>query len=163
MSISIQGLHHAAYRCRDSELTRKFYEDFLELPLVEALPIKTTQTGRKASVLHTFYQMENGGCIAFFEEPHTPFEFKEQRDFDLHLALEVDYQTLERMMQKAQTEAISYRGPSDHDFIHSIYFRDPNGYVVELAATPPDKQGNGFDPSRAKDLLAQWQQEKQAS
>ena len=52
MSISIQGLHHAAYRCKDSELTRKFYEDFLELPLVEALPITTTQTGREVSVAH---------------------------------------------------------------------------------------------------------------
>ena len=27
----IKGLHHNAYRCRDSEETRKFYEDFLGL------------------------------------------------------------------------------------------------------------------------------------
>ena len=36
---SIKGLHHAAYRCRDSEETRAFYEDFLGLPLVDALRI----------------------------------------------------------------------------------------------------------------------------
>ena len=24
------------------------------------------------------------------------------------------------------------RGPSDHEFVHSIYIRDPNGYVFEL-------------------------------
>jgi len=42
----IKGLHHAAYRCRDSEETRHFYEDFLGLRLVEAFEIKTTQTGR---------------------------------------------------------------------------------------------------------------------
>ena len=30
----IKGLHHNAYRCRDSEETRRFYEDFLGLPLV---------------------------------------------------------------------------------------------------------------------------------
>ena len=35
----IKGLHHAAYRCRDSEETRKFYEDFLELPLAHTLHI----------------------------------------------------------------------------------------------------------------------------
>ena len=29
----IKGLHHNAYRCRDSEETRRFYEDFLGLPL----------------------------------------------------------------------------------------------------------------------------------
>ena len=32
----IKGLHHNAYRCRDSEETRRFYEDFLGLPLVNA-------------------------------------------------------------------------------------------------------------------------------
>jgi len=32
----IRKLHHAAYRCRDSEETRRFYEDFLGLPLVNA-------------------------------------------------------------------------------------------------------------------------------
>ena len=42
----IKGLHHNAYRCRDSEETRKFYEDFLGLPLVNAFKIETTQTGR---------------------------------------------------------------------------------------------------------------------
>ena len=36
MSINIKGLHHNAYRCRDSEETREFYEDFLGLPLAEA-------------------------------------------------------------------------------------------------------------------------------
>ena len=29
----IRKLHHNAYRCRDSEETRHFYEDFLGLPL----------------------------------------------------------------------------------------------------------------------------------
>ena len=35
----IKGLHHNAYRCRDTEETRHFYEDFLGLPLIEALQI----------------------------------------------------------------------------------------------------------------------------
>ena len=38
----IKGLHHNAYRCRDSEETRKFYEDFLGLPLVNAFEINET-------------------------------------------------------------------------------------------------------------------------
>jgi catechol 2,3-dioxygenase-like lactoylglutathione lyase family enzyme len=32
----IKGLHHNAYRCRDSEETRGFYEDFLGLRFVSA-------------------------------------------------------------------------------------------------------------------------------
>ena len=78
----IKGLHHAAYRCRNSEETRKFYEDFLGLPLVDALPIGTTITGRAANVLHTFFAMDDGSCVAFFEEPDESFDFKEQRDFE---------------------------------------------------------------------------------
>jgi catechol 2,3-dioxygenase-like lactoylglutathione lyase family enzyme len=35
----IKGLHHNAYRCRDSEETRGFYEDFLGLRLVSAFEI----------------------------------------------------------------------------------------------------------------------------
>lgn len=38
----IKGLHHSAYRCRDSEETRKFFEDFLGLPLVNAFEIGVT-------------------------------------------------------------------------------------------------------------------------
>src|SRR5690242_9441701 len=84
----IKGLHHAAYRCRDSEETRKFYEDFLGLRLVGTLEINENK-GPKPDALHTFFQMDDGSCIAFFEAPRLPFEFKRQGDFDLHIALEV--------------------------------------------------------------------------
>ena len=153
---AIQGLHHAAYRCRDSEQTRAFYEDFLELPLVEAFPINTTATGRDANVLHTFYQMADGSCLAFFEAPDQPFEFVDQHDFDLHIALSVDYPTLQHMLEKGRASGVETRGPSDHGFIHSIYFRDPNGYVIELAAVPPGKPASGFDPDVAHSRLAAW-------
>ena len=51
----IRKLHHNAYRCRDSEQTRAFYENFLGLPLVGSLEIRETKTGRATEVLHTFY------------------------------------------------------------------------------------------------------------
>ena len=51
MTIAIKGLHHSAYRCRDAEETRQFYEDFLGLPLADAFEITTTQTGRDTNVL----------------------------------------------------------------------------------------------------------------
>jgi len=65
----IKGLHHNAYRCRDSEETRRFYEDFLGLPLAGTLEIHETKTGRPVNVLHTFYAMDNGSFLAFFERP----------------------------------------------------------------------------------------------
>ena len=53
----IKGLHHDAYRCRDLEETRKFYEDFLGLPLVNAFEITETKSGRATYVLHSFYRI----------------------------------------------------------------------------------------------------------
>ena len=99
----IKGLHHNAYRCRDSAETRRFYEDFLGLPLAEAFEIRTTKTGRDANVLHTFYRLGDGSFLAFFEAPEQPFEFKSQHDFDLHIALEVDRETLNAMSRILQT------------------------------------------------------------
>ena len=90
----IRGLHHNAYRCRDSEETRRFYEDFLGLRLAETLEINETKSGRKTKTLHTFYELGDGSYLAFFEAPDKPFEFKVQDDFDLHIALEVDAKTL---------------------------------------------------------------------
>jgi catechol 2,3-dioxygenase-like lactoylglutathione lyase family enzyme len=154
----IRGLHHNAYRCRDSGATRKFYEDFLGLPLAEALEIQSTKTGRSTDVLHTFYRLDDGSFLAFFEAPDRPFEFKPQHDFDLHIALEVSNEHLHAMLAKGKALGIETRGVADHEFIHSIYFRDPNGYVIELTA----KQAGhdlAMDPARngARAKLDRWQ------
>lgn len=158
----IQGLHHAAYRCHDSEETRKFYEDFLGLKLMEAFEIQTSKTGRGTNVLHSFYQMGDGSFIAFFEAPDTPFNFKEQHDFDLHIALEVDMDTLHEMFARGRKMGVETRGIADHGFIHSIYFRDPNGYVVELTAKTDAVQPEGDDAAaKAHIALDAWQEKKQ--
>lgn len=159
----IQGLHHAAFRCRDSEETRAFYEDFLGLPLIEALPIVTTKTDREAKVLHTFFQMEDGSCMAFFEAPDQPFEFKQQHDFDLHMALTVDEDQLEPMLERARALGIEARGVSDHGFAKSVYFRDPNGYVVELAANVSNAPGESSRRTEATQQLAKWQASKKVN
>ncbi len=157
----IKGLHHNAYRCRDSEETRQFYENFLGLPLAGVLEIKESKTGRKTNAMHTFYEMGNGSYLAFFELPDTPFEFKEQHDYDLHIALEVDHDVLEPMIAKGKAKGIETRGVVDHGFIDSIYFRDPNGYVIELTAKRPGHD-EAMDPSTngARVKLDAWQQAK---
>jgi catechol 2,3-dioxygenase-like lactoylglutathione lyase family enzyme len=160
----IKGLHHNAYRCRDSEETRKFYEDFLGLRLAGTLEIKESKTGRQTQTLHTFYELDDGSYLAFFECPDRPFEFKDQHDFDLHIALEVAPDVLAPMMEKGRQAGIETRGVSDHHFIDSIYFRDPNGYVIELTAKREyhdqamDPQANG-----AREKLDRWQETKNAA
>ncbi|MGC6484402.1 MAG: VOC family protein [Candidatus Puniceispirillales bacterium] len=153
----IRGLHHKAYRCRNSHETRAFYEDFLGLKLAGALEITETKTGRQTKVLHSFYQMEDGSFIAFFEAPAKDFDFKSQHDYDLHLALEVSMEDLHAMFEKGKAAGIETRGISDHGFIDSIYFRDPNGYVVELTAKKENHDAMLFpDNPEARSILDNW-------
>jgi catechol 2,3-dioxygenase-like lactoylglutathione lyase family enzyme len=160
-NLMIKGLHHSAYRCRDSEETRSFYEGFLGLPLVQTFVIEETKTGRQTRVLHTFYRMGDGSCLAFFEAPSDPFEFKKQHDYDLHIALEVESPALPAMLEKARAAGIEARGVADHKFIDSIYLRDPNGYVVELTVPRPDHEA-ALDPATngARKILDAWQSGK---
>lgn len=157
MPSNIKGLHHTAFRCRDSEETRQFYEDFLELPLAESLEIGITKTGRTQQYLHTFYRMDDGSFLAFFECPTMEFEFIEQHDFDLHIALWVEHDHMIRMKEKAEREGRDVRGPADHTFINSVYFRDPNGYVVELSAkTEIHDDAVNPDLNEARAKLERW-------
>jgi catechol 2,3-dioxygenase-like lactoylglutathione lyase family enzyme len=157
----IRKLHHAAYRCRDSEATRGFYEDFLGLRLAGTLEIGETKSGRKTRTLHTFYELGDGSYIAFFEAPDMAFDFKPQHDFDLHIAFEVDAAMLDAMLAKGRAAGIETRGVSDHHFIRSIYFRDPNGYVIELTAKA-ESHDRAMDPARneARLKLDRWQASK---
>ena len=157
----IKGLHHNAYRCRDSEETRRFYEDFLGLPLAQSLRIAESKSGRKTDTLHTFYRMDDGSCLAFFEAPDMPFEFKTQHDYDLHIALEVSQADLRAMLEKGRRAGIETRGVSDHGFIDSIYFRDPNGYVIELTAKRGEHE-QAMDPEKtqSRKVLDEWQKQK---
>jgi len=64
---------------------------------------------------------------------------------------------LQPMMAKAREKGMECRGPSDHGVIDSIYFRDPNGYVIELCA----KRANHdemMDPAKngAREILQRW-------
>src|SRR5262249_28677449 len=148
----IKGLHHNAYRCRDSEETRVFYEDFLGLRLVSAFEI---DEGRG---LDTFFAMDDGTCLAFFEVPRTAVAFKQVHDLDLHSALGVEPDVFDNMLQKGKAEGLEVRGPVDHGFVRSIYFRDPNGYIIELTASTGVQQ-EIMDPAISKPhaSLARWQ------
>ena len=69
------------------------------------------------------------------------------------------------MFEKGKQAGIHTRGVSDHGFCRSIYFRDPNGYVIELAAPTPAAAGGVTDDHRrdARVALDRWQEEKPAA
>ncbi len=105
--------------------------------------------------------MDDGSCLAFFEAPDMAFDFKPQHDYDLHIALEVSQADLRTMYEKGKAAGIETRGISDHKIIHSIYFRDPNGYVIELTAKDAGHD-EAMDPAKsgAAEKLKVWQASK---
>ncbi|MBX6373883.1 MAG: VOC family protein, partial [Acetobacteraceae bacterium] len=93
------------------------------------------------------------------------FDFKDQHDFDLHVAMEIESEEeLQRMLERGRALGIEVRGPSDHGAMRSIYFRDPNGYVAELTVKKAGHDA-AMDPRRngARTTLDRWQAEKGAA
>ena len=152
--IKIKKLHHSAYRCKNTNENINFYVNFLGMKLSKAFIINNTKTNRKTNVLHSFFSLNDGSAIAFFEDPNTYFNFKHQRDFDLHIAFEVSLKDLTVYLEKAKIFGIETRGISDHGFIKSAYFRDPNGYVIEL--TVPNKNSRKQTKKEIDKIIKEW-------
>ena len=133
---AIHGLHHFAWRCRDAEETRHFYEDLLGLPLVHLIKADVVpSTGEFCPYVHIFFRLTDGSQLAFFDlgddtvaapSPNTPAWVN-------HIALRVSSR-LELLQAKARLQAagVEVIGVTDHHIIESIYFFDPNGIRLEL-------------------------------
>ena len=156
----VLGLHHSAWRCRNAQETRHFYEDLLGLPLIHVIPLEhVPSTGEGCSCVHLFFAMADGSCIAFFDlgddtaalpSPNTPA-------WVTHLALRLDsMEELESMRRRLLAAGVEVLGPTDHHFVQSIYFFDPNGIRLEL--TVPTVGAAQLDTYRtqAHSLLEQW-------
>jgi len=155
------NVHHAAYRCRDAEQTRWFYEDVLGLPLAAAMVFdEIPGSGRKSQYMHLFFQLADGNFIAFFDEPSTATSdhFHKKDSFDVHIAFEVESREAMLAYQKRINEAgKGCLGPVDHDFVESVYMYDPNGIQVEITSKTPDyDQIMSDDAAQAHDQLANW-------
>jgi glyoxylase I family protein len=131
-----QRLHHAAYLTRDTRKTVDFYTRCLNMKLVASVQSERGPgAGDERPHLHTFLQMADGGCVAFFEILGLPDQ--EERtvvpDWVRHLALRVpDRDSLLAYKRHLEASGVKVLGPVDHDFCDSIYFRDPNGIQLEL-------------------------------
>ena len=55
-NIPINNVHHVAFRCRDAEQTRWFYEDILGLKLAAAMAFDNLSgTDKKIEYMHIFF------------------------------------------------------------------------------------------------------------
>lgn len=132
----IHGLHHWAYRCRDSEETRAFYEGLLGLPLAAAVyHDRVPSTGEHCPYYHVFFELADGSYLAFFDllddQPYQ--QDRNTPMFVHHLALEVDSrQSLDDAKRRLEAAGVEVLGPVPHGWFDSIYFFDPNGMRLEL-------------------------------
>lgn len=130
------GVHHGAFRCRDAEQTRWFYQDVLGLVTEGGVALEeVTGTGEHDPYMHIFFRMKNGEYIAFFDAPGSasPDSFDRKASFDMHWAFEVESEDdLLQMQQRIKSFGITAHGPIDHGFVRSIYMYDPNGIQIEL-------------------------------
>lgn len=142
-SIPVRQFHHHAYRTKDMEATRAFYEDVLGCPLIGTF-VETTDpvTEEPSNYIHCFFEFADGTALAFFQ-----FEeglYKEsaiqgnQDPFDHHIALEVDSKETV-FSYRDKLAAIDYPHMLiDHGYCYSIYLHDPNGMQVELTTKVPE-------------------------
>ncbi|MDP9107776.1 MAG: VOC family protein [Pseudomonadota bacterium] len=163
---AINGLHHYAYRCRDAEQTRQFYEDVLGLPLFHYIRADhVPSTGEYCPYVHIFFRMTDGSCLAFFDlgdnqaceaSPNTPAWVN-------HIALRVDsVAELETMKARLEQHGIEVLGVTDHRIFKSIYFFDPNGIRLELCAQLADDRQMTTEKAGIHARLADWTREKAA-
>ena len=162
----IEGLHHWAYKCRDAEETRHFYEDILGLPLTHVIKLDNVpSTGEYCPYVHIFFKMADGSYIAFFDlgddqaadpSPNTPAWVN-------HMALHMgSVEEVEQAKARLEANGIDVLGVTDHKFIKSIYFFDPNGYRLELTHMLAEEKADYIaeKAKAARGELDEWTEEK---
>ncbi|HUC69278.1 MAG TPA: VOC family protein [Stellaceae bacterium] len=158
---TMRRLHHHAVRTDDMAATRRFYEDLLGMPMVAALRESVDLGGGEKPFLHCFFEMADGGCLAFFQflpDAFGPATKLPRHGVDHHLAMLVPgFEEIARL--KAKFDALLYPNCGiNHGFCYSHYVRDPNGMLVEFVVEPANElELCETAAASAHEELAKWQ------
>jgi catechol 2,3-dioxygenase-like lactoylglutathione lyase family enzyme len=158
--VPIKNVHHVAFRCRDAEQTRWFYEDVLGLKLAAAMSFDhLSGTDKKIEYMHIFFEMHDGNYMAFFDDPHNaPNDFfKDMNGFDSHVAVEVesmeDLKAVESNLNSIEWGSFII----DHEFVTSLYIFDPNGIQLEFTCRASDHDKiMEEDAAKAHQEIKKW-------
>jgi glyoxylase I family protein len=140
-STSAMRLHHNAFVVKDQRATRRFYEDLMGLPLAATWTEVDELFGKERTYCHTFYALEDGGALAFFqfadEEDQRQFEPQFRPSPFIHIALKTTAEN--QAAVKERLEAASYDNfELEHGYCVSLYATDPDGLTIELTVDHPD-------------------------
>lgn len=140
---AIRAVHHHAFRTKDMEATRKFWEETLGMPMVGTfVELVDPVTEGPSNYIHTFFELGDGSKLAFFQFQEGLYKDSEiagpQDPFDHHIALQVDSKD-EVFAFKDRLETAGHECMLiDHGYCYSVYFHDPNGMQVELTCDVPE-------------------------
>jgi catechol 2,3-dioxygenase-like lactoylglutathione lyase family enzyme len=164
--LKINRIHHVAYRCHDARETVEWYRKHLDMEFVLAIAEdRVPSTKAPDPYMHLFMDAGNGNILAFFEIPNSPPMGRDPNtpDWVQHIAFKVDSEAV-LVEAKARLEAagIPVVGITDHTIFKSIYFYDPNGHRLELAAdTATPDQMKQLDDVKWE-MLEEWSRTKRA-
>jgi glyoxalase family protein len=129
--MSIQGLHHITIVCTEAQRTVDFYTKLLGLRFT-----KQTVNFDDPGSYHLYFGDETGSpgtAITFFEWKHSPKGFPGIGGTH-HLALTTqNRETLLQWKRYLTDKGVAVKGIYDRHYFQSIYFRDPDGFNLEIA------------------------------
>lgn len=165
-TLKLGGVHHVAYRCKDAKETVEFFQHYLDMEFLLAIAEnEVPSTKAPDPYMHVFLDAGNDNVLAFFELPNSPAMGRDGNtpDWVQHIAFKVDsVDVLRDVKAKLEADGISVVGPTNHTIFKSIYFFDPNGHRIELAANT-DEPGMLEELKRvAPAMLEEWSQTKKA-
>ena len=115
--------------------------------------------------MHVFLDAGMGNVLAFFVLPNSAEMGKDPNtpEWVQHIAFELeDVNALTEAKRKLESEGLDVLGPVNHGIFQSIYFFDPNGHRLELAAnTQTDEEMNELHEV-APLMLEEWSRTKRA-
>jgi glyoxalase family protein len=133
--MSIQGIHHITLVCSNAQRTVDFYTRVLGQRLVK----KTVNFDDPGSY-HLYFGDElgrPGSAITFFEWPGAPHGYPGVGGTHHFALLVPDYDNLLRWKRRLTDFGISVNGPLDRRYFVSVYLRDPDGAIIEIATRGP--------------------------
>jgi glyoxalase family protein len=144
--MSILGLHHITLVCAHAQRSVDFYTGVLGLRLV-----KKTVNFDDPGAYHLYFGDElgrPGSAVTFFEWPMAARGHPGIGGTH-HFALTVaDSEGLLKWKRRLTDLGLSVDGPLDRVYFKSIYFRDPDGAILEIATLGP-----GWTVDEAPELL----------
>lgn len=137
--IQVQGIHHLTFVGSNREAVIEFYQGFLGMRLVLDQP-NLDVPGEE----HLYFDAGDGRLLTYFVRPmrtNDPTPNPEGIGNLHHMALNVSHAVYTQVVARLKERGIENTGPIDRGFMDSIYFRDPNGQLLEMACykfVPPE-------------------------